>query len=359
MNTNLDIIYSCFLTNSGYTRASLGYIRSLGLLGNNIYINCVHKYPQGNSFTKDELFIINKTCSMVKMEGDVLIEHVIPNRWRNLLNGSRRYCVAVFENEKVDDFWIESINRVMHGVIYPCSWNKKIFENCGVNKPGFVVPHFLDEFVWKKQIVTDSFLNKFSFCVIATWRERKNWSTLFKSFELLKNKHDFVLGIKTDKHFELINYVKENHPNIFSNIILETNELDDYGMVKMMSKFDVIVNFSLGEAFCMPLLQGLFLGKPFVSTDIEGVKDFASPEYGVFIPSNGDLRKDRLDSYGQFRNKIWPYFDPESSCRALLEIIEKYNYYKSNIDKDQDRFLKKFGLNNSISNNYWDPVLNT
>ena len=90
MNTNLDIIYSCFLTNSGYTRASLGYIRSLGLLGNNVYINCVHKYPQGNSFTKDELFIVNKTCSIGKMEGDVLIEHVIPKDSALLQDACRR-----------------------------------------------------------------------------------------------------------------------------------------------------------------------------------------------------------------------------------------------------------------------------
>jgi hypothetical protein len=59
------IIYSCFLTNVGYTRAALGYIKSLLINNFDVKINCIHKYPHGNSFTKEELHMIMDRCQLI------------------------------------------------------------------------------------------------------------------------------------------------------------------------------------------------------------------------------------------------------------------------------------------------------
>lgn len=357
MSNQLKIIYSCFLTNSGFTRAALGYIRSLMLLNHDVHINCIHKYPQGDSFTKKELSIIKNTCQLNSIHGDVLIEHAIPHRWREPLNGQKRLCIAVAENEKIDPLWVDRMNNKMHSIVYPCTWNKEIFEKSGVVKPGFVIPHFLDEEVWNDTDSGKKFFNKFSFCIIATWRDRKNWPLAFKSFEKLTDNYDFIIGVKTDKPQYLSDYVIKNHPNLFNRLVIEESELDDYGMVNFMKKFDCIASFSLGEAFCLPLLQGLFLGKPIVTTDIGGVSDYVSSDHASIIRSNGTISRDKVDRYHQFSNRIWPYFDVDESSRALSEIIEKYNSFKSNIQKDRCRFLEKFGLSNSNKNGYWDSVL--
>ena len=357
MTSPLKIIYSCFLTNSGFTRASLGYIRSLMSLSHDVHINCIHKYPHGDSFTNKELNIIKNTCQLNSMHGDIIIEHCIPHRWRESLTGQKRLCVAVAENEIIDPIWIERMNNRTHSIIYPGSWNKEIFEKSGVTRPGFVIPHFLDEDLWKDDNNDIKFFNKFSFCVIATWRDRKNWPLAFASFEKLADNYDFIVGIKTDKPQVLSDYVIKNHPTIFNRIVIEETELDDQGMVNFMKKFDCIANFSFGEAFCLPLLQGLFLGKPIVTTDIDGIRDYVNNDYASLIKSNGTISKDKMDHYRQFRDRIWPYFDVEESCRALSEIIEKYNSFKSNIQKDRYRLLERFGLISSNKNAYWDPVL--
>lgn len=349
------IIYSCFLTNVGYTRAALGYIKSLLINNFDVKINCIHKYPHGNSFTKEELHMIRDRCQLINLSGDILIEHVIPNRWRKELHGSKKACVAVYENEKVDQFWIDSINKNMDYVIYPSQWNKDIFEKCGVVKNGSVVPHFLDEDIW---VPSDNNRNElFTFCIIATWRERKNWNLVFDSFNKLSKNYNFILNIKTDKSKDLLKYVSQNYSNLLKFIILEDSEFNDIQMVEYMNKQDCIVSFSYGEAFCLPLLQSIFLGKPFVSTDIPGVKDFLSSDFGCFIPQNGTIKKDKMDHYPQFFNKEWPFFNSDDACRALSELIEKYDTYKNNIKINRDRFLSKFGLKSSITNKYWDHMI--
>lgn len=355
---NKSILYSCFLTNVGYTRAALGYIRSLLYINNNLKINCIHNGPHGNSFTKDEIEVIKKNLDSNCKSADICIEHVIPNRWRKELKGKKKVFIAVYENEKVDPAWVSMINNDMDFLVYPSQWNKYIFENSGVNKNGIVIPHLLDESIWKFEQSKVEAHKVFSFCMIATWRERKNWKLAFESFEKLSKSYEFTIGVKTDKPRDLMLYVENKHPCLLNKIIVESKELDDVQMSSYISRHDCVVSFSYGEAFCLPLLQSLFLDKPFVSTDIPGVKDYLNNSFGCFIPQSGTIRKDKMDHYPQFYNKEWPYFDSEEACRALAKIIEKYDTYKYNIKSEKNNVISKFGLKGSIIHNYWDQVIN-
>jgi glycosyltransferase involved in cell wall biosynthesis len=317
------IEYACFVNNTGFGHAALGYVSCLQHAGISVRVKTLHPISDTSWMSTEDIDNIKKRFLG---EADVSVWHAIPPRWGGLKKGnSRNVAVCTFECSSPPPDWISKINRDATHAMYPSEFCRQEFEESGVSIPGYVVPHLVRECFFSSN-PRGYFGGTMNFLAVGAWKSRKNWHNLISGVVwAIQNGADVKLTIKTDRaslaKSDICRLVKKELQDRF---MIADGNLSDRSMAGLYSSCDVFICASRGEGFCLPVAQAMAAGMPIVSTVSGGLGDLIDQSCAMIIPSSG-IQPVSMDGYPQFSAKIWPIITVESIGRAVGEAFEKYH----------------------------------
>lgn len=209
--------------------------------------------------------------------GDVPIDSYViqlcaGDLYKNLKRYKKSIGYTMFETTKLSAHWPKVINETCDILIVPSKEVKKVFENCGVSIPIYVVPLWVNDryryfnrpkrelfqFLWVGKL--DSFNRKGCFDAIGAFKQE------------FKRERDVRLLIKGSS----VSLTPEKITEIFNDdrIILIRDVLDYEGLNKLYKDSDCFIFPTHGEGFGLPPLEAMATGLPTIVTDWLGCREF-------------------------------------------------------------------------------------
>lgn len=218
----------------------------------------------------------------------VHVSFVQPHMYRGT-NDQYKIGYTPWESTELPESWLSDM-RERDEIWTTSNFCKDVFNSYSVNNVIHMVPHGIDEEVWK---IHDRHLSgKFVFLHVGGPTERKGGQKVVDTFlSLYDGNKDYELILKSNGPSE-VRWTKNgqymgnirNHPQIkVIEAKLETEQL-----VMLYNKAHCLVYPTNGEGFgCIPF-QGIATGLPTICTNATGCADFA--EYSIPLdshPTNG------------------------------------------------------------------------
>ena len=209
----------------------------------------------------------------------------------DVIKGSlNNYHILAWETDTIPQEYQRCIEAYSPEIVFaPSQWNQQ-----AVNKivKSVTVPHLVESRGIESGDI--SFLNKiegkFVVLAISEWVNRKNFTSLIRSFLIeLSDKEDAYLIIKTNlppgytkdvfvKELEQIKNTTRTKSSKRQNIFVILDYLTDK---KMQRLYDISTIFSLtsyGEGFSLPTSEAVLMGKPVLCPDQGGHVDYISSD---------------------------------------------------------------------------------
>jgi len=259
---------------SGYSNAIRNYIRCLLDLGHEVAIKHVQHDriqfdPSGFDFT-------SKLSNFSYEDADIVIDQETPEFYephKNLVNIA--YCV--WETSRLPDNllnWADQLNK-MDIIFVPTEFNRKVFQESGVKKPIFVVPHIIDTEKFKpgkglkiEKMTKDDVV----FLACFQWTSRKNPKDLLLAYASEFSRFEPVSFILKTYASDFSLQEEERIKRLVQNALSLTN-IDDRPDIYLLTKpveseempfiyqtADIFVSASHGESFCLPVAEAMSCG---------------------------------------------------------------------------------------------------
>jgi len=328
----MEISYSTPIVNlnasNGYAYAGQNIVESLKKLGHDVPFQ-KSKAPVQLNFSQPNYFKLHR--NQYQISYTPWESTVIPKEWSPFL-------------DVVDEIWTTS------------DWCANVFEDNGY-KNIKVYPHGIED-IWKPKRRLESDVIKFLH--IGEPAPRKAGQMAVDAFaKLFGNNPKYSLTIKAFKHNTTRiynNYIDKEiiglPQNVYNNIKVITEELDEMRLVKLYHDHDILIYPSYGEGFGFIPLQALATGMPTICTSAWAhYKDYIGPlklkstlidspwqyphEGKVYEPSFNHLLELMRDVANNF-NAYSGYYYAQST-----KIHEEYNWLQLT-NKSFDHIFKKF-----------------
>ncbi len=320
---------------TGWGNAALNNILAMDTAGINVVPRAItyeaedHEYPER----------IKQLEQQSHLDCDIVVQHTIPTNYVYDCNYKNIGCFCIESDNLKPTGWVDHLN-LMDEVWVACRTNKIIAEKSGVTAPIKIVPYSLDlnKYQYPQGNQIDKLQNSFTFGFVGEFIERKNLKALVKAFHMeFDPKEPVNLFIKTSrttlegaqKYLQHIKNGLKIRQNYKEEIVL-TGMIDEKDYISVLNQIDCFAMPSRGEAFCIPGLECMALGKPAVYTKGTGM------DYLVGYP----VEAHKSPCFGAV--DAMPYIDTAESNWLEIDIIglaktmrQVYTNY------DQDRLSKK------------------
>lgn len=347
-NIELEALDSVFYVGqygtSGYATAAKGYIAEYVIKGTPV---CWHPLKFDNSKLDTTNYVNALAESAINrslVSKDRVILHSTPDLWSEYIRSyecgkyKRVIGYCAWESSKLPTKWVESIN-LLPEVWVPSTYNRSVFQSCGVKSKIEVVPHaWFDQKVLDKRsiTITDCFgteisKNKYTFYCIGELIARKSIEELVKVFDKLNNKYsDTQLLLKVhykDYTIQNINYIV-NKINLLTNklgksIHLLLMNLNEREMLSLHSFGDCYVSLTKSEGFGLTIFEAFNLKKDVVATGYGGHIDFLGKSHGGLIQYTlGSIQGMESFSSNYTSDQDWAYPDLEHAYTLMEEKVK-------------------------------------
>ncbi len=334
----MQIHWSIYLNHTGYSISAQDYILAMRQVDPNVDIKVHFENKETRiGVSKNRQQIFSALSQTKESLPKISIYQTVPHRYRHPKGSKKNIGVCVFETMNPPKQWINLMNE-MDLIIAASSFNKRIFETNGVNKPIHVVPHCFDSNLFNKEVKPNGRYAMTTFLSIGTWKKRKSWETLIKAFyDAFEKKDNVCLLIKTDKPKELESAVQrikrtcEWRSKDTAPIFAEQKTHCTFEEIpQFMRKGDIFISPTLGEGFGLSGLHAMALGIPVIITKFSGVLEYAKPDLCTYIEPQHYKTYPVMDGIPQFSNCIWPVIRVSQVRDKMLEVWKKYPSEKAN-----------------------------
>ncbi|MBC2717623.1 MAG: glycosyltransferase family 4 protein [Desulfobacteraceae bacterium] len=295
----LNIKYISLYETGGYGIAAGMYLKWLKKAGVNVTwtpmipgsgLGLGYEPYDGNDMDDPEL----KSICNIDIPYDLVIVHTVPeyfSYWKLREAGKKVIGMTVWETDRIPGHWQNLINSV-DAVIVPTNWNQKIFAQCGVDVPIYVLPH-ISEF----QGVSDDTLNqdheKFVFYSISDWTNRKTPSFTVDAFLNAFTDNEAVKLILKTSDFDFTTPRKFTLPGMKKfrrikgdldkrlrkfrtppEIELIDRKISPREIQALHQNADCYISLCRAEGWCIPAYEAGWYGNPVVMTGFGGQTEF-------------------------------------------------------------------------------------
>ena len=333
--------------------------------------------------------LTSKIITQLTQQPDIWIQITVPNEFQKV----GKYNIGVtagIETTLCDGTWLQGCNN-MDLVLVSSEHAKKVFEESKYNMQdnrtgqitGYIELQTKMEVLFEgadieKYVPLTSPVNldlsdieeSFNYLAVGHWlpgdmgEDRKNIGYTIKAFlETFKNKPKgkrpgLILKVQAgsgtsiidreavlDKIDAIRRTVKGDLPNVYllhgDMTDAEVNELYNHGKVKVM------ISLTKGEGFGRPLLEFSLVNKPIIATAWSGHLDFLDKEFvkyvgGTLTPVHPSAAVDKMI----LRESHWFSADPIEVGRALKEVFEDYDKWKTKAKRQGHKSRTQFSYNN-------------
>jgi len=200
---------------------------------------------------------------------------------------------GVFEGDKIQKTWVKAANdEVLTALFVPSQHTKDAFVNSGVTKQIFIIPHGVDEKIFKLDIEVSPELvdeKNFTFLYVGGWKDgvndRKGLDIALRAFVREFRRHEKV------RFMVKVNFVYKPGQNIYGDIeklklgkeIPEsdtpqigafTNQILHFKLAQVYASSDCLVMPTKADAFCMPCLEAASCGIPIIANSYGGQSEY-------------------------------------------------------------------------------------
>ena len=166
--------------------------------------------------------------------------------------------------------------------------------------------------------------------------DRKNTGLMLKTFletfKGISNKKPALI-LKTNT----VNYSLLDKEQIIRQIHQIRDKIP--GNLPNVYKVKAFISFTKGEGYGRPLVEAAITGKPVITTNWSGHKDFLHPDYNILI--GGELKNVHKSASNQFllKESQWFNINTEIASRAMKDVFKHYKKYFEKSRK-QTQYLK-------------------
>ena len=280
-----SIKYIAPIGNSGYAEAAKDYMVGLHRIGVDVtfqYFKFDNTDEQGSGDRHDlVLSLVNR-----EIDYDTVIIHSTPEHWPDKVrshNGKKIIGMTVWETTKLHPDWVPWINMV-HEVVVPCEWNKKVFQDSGIIRPIKVVPHIM-----RHQNTVEAEIKgtegRYVFYTIGQWHNRKGIDDTIRAYLTAFNSSnkDVVLVVKafsSDFSEGQKQVTKKRVQEVISefsdpaDVVLINEEMTQEQMEAIHTVGDCYVSLCKSEGWGLGAFDAAARGKPVIMTGFGGQMDF-------------------------------------------------------------------------------------
>jgi glycosyltransferase involved in cell wall biosynthesis len=246
---------------------------------------------------EDPYNMIIKSLINKKINHDYVIMHSTPDLWPTFLEkkpqafGNRvRVGYCTWETNVVPSDWVKCINESVHELWVPSSYNKKNFEDSGVNKTIRVVPHiYLPSIPIERNKVNINDPSVYTFYTIGELNKRKSILDTVEVFCKTFTSNDNVrLVVKThfkdysQKNIDLceaqIRLIVSKYPNSPKVVALLGN-LTTKEINAIHTVGDCYVALTKSEGFGLTIFDAFHMKKQIIATGYGGHMDFLGKQH--------------------------------------------------------------------------------
>lgn len=198
---------------------------------------------------------------------------------------------AVWESTKLPDGWTISLNKCDY-VWTPSQWGKQVFiENGVMPEKIFVVPEGVNSKLFHPEISVDRNLSKdprFKFFTVGKCETRKSIAELIHAFDL-EFYHDpnVVLVLACDNPFIPAFNMKAFVDNLwlrnYEKFIYISRQGSYQNLAQIMNSCHCGVFPTKAEAWGLPIIESMALGKPTIVTNYSGITEYANSRNAILL----------------------------------------------------------------------------
>lgn len=253
--------------------------------------------------------------------------------------------LTMWESTILPRFCIEELNLLGKKIFVPSKWTEEIFNISGVRN----VEHlslFVDDFTFKYKEKTN--LEKFTFSAGACSAtstgnsKRKNFNIILNAFRKA------FKGIKdVELKFKISNCDRPKLSNILDDRISFTyDHLSDNQIFDFLTESDVFVTSAKAEGWGFFQIESLAVGRPIITPNYGGVKDFCNTDNSFFVDFSEELA---CDGWGK-NGGCWAEIKEESLIEQMRLCYENKNLIRNNWLKYSQSVVPKFSIKNYEQN---------
>lgn len=294
--------------------------------------------PNKNKLDKNNFFEKELVTCTVPLDRYATLSDCLPDK-------DNISIFTMWESSALPKFPVKELNYCANKVIVPSKWNKEVFENSGV-KNVHHCPMFVDDslFYYKPKINLDRFVFSAGACSASETgnSKRKNFEIIFSAFtKAFKGVKDVQLNLKISN-----NDKKKIGQFLDDRIKFITNHMSDGEVCNFLSESDVFISSSKAEGWGFLQIESLAVGRPIITVDYGGVKDFCNKDNSFFIEYEEVL----ADGAWGKRGGLWAEVREESIIEQMKYCYEHKDEIRHNWQKYSQSVLPQFNLENYANN---------
>lgn len=329
----MQITYNGYLNSTGYSIAYQEYIYAMLAYRPDLNIKTQFVNMQiKDGVSKNRLQFLLSLSKKEIIDNHTSIYHTIPPIYKKIKNAKNNIGFSIYETINPPQKWIDDMNQ-MDSIITASTFNKNIYVSNGLKVPIHVVPHCFDPVMFNKDIKPLGRYDLTTFLATGTWKRRKNWEHLIKSwYEAFEKKDKVCLLIKTDKPNDLesnIIHIKTNgewRSKSTAPIYIESKSLCTFEEIpQLMKKGDIYINCSLGEGFSISNMHAMALGIPVITTRYAGVLEYCHLDNCTYLEPQRYQSIPYMDGVPQFSNRIWPVLTIKDTAQTMRYAFQHRN----------------------------------
>lgn len=297
-------------------------------------------------FTKKTKSALNKNNFH---EPELVITPVPLDRYASLSNilpdKNNISIFTMWESSILPRFSVEELNNAGCKIIVPSAWNKEVFDYSGVKNVNYC-PMFVDDsiFYFRPKINLKTFVFSAGACSASETgnSKRKNFEIIFSAFtKAFKGVKDVQLNLKIS-----VGDKKRIGSFLDDRIKFITSYLSDEKVCDFLCGSDIFISSAKAEGWGFFQIESLAIGRPVITPNYGGVKDFCNDQNSFFVDYEEVLAD---DGWGK-RGGLWAEAKEKSIIEQMRYCYENKDSIRHNWQKYSKSVLPKFSLKNYKKN---------
>jgi len=188
---------------------------------------------------------------------------------------------------------------------------------------GVDVNRFYNASGYDRERFCKSSVGKYVVCMVAGFRKQKDQDTLIRAFSFLpKDRFELWLVGDGERRKELEELVSSL--DLDSNVVFWGIRSD---VAAVLHTSDAIVMSSHYEGLSLSSLEGMAVGKPFIASDVDGLRDIVK-EAGLLFPHQNEKTLaeiiQSLSNDSEMSRNISTRCFKRASCYSLEKMVDRY-----------------------------------